>query len=361
MANSLPPRHNNKKIIKMSKFSQFLNATEEMINNNSCYSIYIENIQLLKDNFDVLLKIVNCGKYDYICSHDFECLKFIEENLKDKETISLVLVDDLENRDRSYIDTKEFEKTTFVLPCVYLMWNPQIGNNVMISSYFMKNTFYPTIINGFSNISVETLKRIKDFILNLEKYSNLTNVDKLIVVSNLIQSKTQYIDNGNISYANNCQYITDSKGHIVEMNVHSASNVILEHFGVCDGITNATTMLLNNPILNVNVRSVLGLGHAWNVVELDGKFYYVDNTWNITRNESKYFESLKAKSFSSDYLLFGLEKAEKIGHHDSITVTPNVEIKNYSPESIDERVKQLRKTICFSNYDKPLFESRIIK
>lgn len=332
-----------------------------MINNNSCYSVYIENTQLLKDNFDVLLKIVNSGNYDYICSHDYECLKFIEENLKEKEKICLVLVDDLENRDRSYIDTKEFEKADFVLPCVYLMWNPQIGNHVIISSYFMKNTYYPTIINGFSNISVETLKRIKEIILNFEKYSSLSDIDKLIIVSNLIQSQTQYVDNGNISYANNGKYITDSKGNNVGMNVHSASNVILEHFGVCDGIANATTMLLNNPSLNVDIRSVLGLGHAWNVVSIDGKFYYVDNTWNITRNESKYFESLKAKSFSSEYLLFGIEKAEKIGHHNPITVVPNIEIKNYSSQSIDERVKQLRKNICFSNYDKPLFESRIIK
>ena len=41
-------------------------------------------------------------------------------------------------------------------------------------------------------------------------------------------------------------------------------------------------------------------------VAIDGKQYVVDNTWEITRNPNKMEDSLKAKSFSYEYLLIAL-------------------------------------------------------
>ena len=40
-------------------------------------------------------------------------------------------------------------------------------------------------------------------------------------------------------------------------------------------------------------------------VLIDGKYYYFDNTWSITRNENVSEEGLIALSFTKKYLLFG--------------------------------------------------------
>ena len=48
---------------------------------------------------------------------------------------------------------------------------------------------------------------------------------------------------------------------------------------------------------------------------MDGKDYYIDNTWNITRNPNKFEETLKAREFTTKYTLFGSDTAKIIGHH----------------------------------------------
>ena len=81
------------------------------------------------------------------------------------------------------------------------------------------------------------------------------------------------------------------------------------------GIANLSTLLLNNEVMNVETESVCGSGHVWNKVLIDGKYYYFDNTWSITRNENVSEEGLIALSFTKKYLLFGNNTANSIGHH----------------------------------------------
>lgn len=73
---------------------------------------------------------------------------------------------------------------------------------------------------------------------------------------------------------------------------------------------------MNNPQVDLEVESVYGCSHVWNKVLIDGKYYYFDNTWSITRNENMSEEGLIGLSFTRKYLLFGQKTANAIGHHD---------------------------------------------
>lgn len=353
----------NKERLKLTRFTHFKGKTIEEIKTNIYSGIFIDDFDFLKENFDLFELLISLKKFDKFYARDYEILKFIEDNLNDYVDVILSLIDDYENKDRSYLNLKEFEKTKIEVPLNHLFWNAFVNEVQAISFFTNPLTLNPYNSNGYKEITIDNLKKIKEFINELaSKYANFSDLEKTILVSNYLQNKVQFIAGNNISESVSGTYITDSKGRDISfLEVSTPECVLFNNYGICNGIALATEVLLNNDKMKVNVRTISGLGHAWNVIKINGKYYYIDNTWNITRNSNRYEESLKAKSFGDDYLLFANDDYDNIISHIPLSFSPLIADKSISKEKISRVRKKLSKVVDFDNYNEPVFESKLIQ
>lgn len=339
------------------KLEDFIGKSDDFIKTSNTGTILV-NYDCLINNLDLLRKIISILGISQINCLDYESAIFLEENLDDN--IDLALVDDYQNKDRTYIDTTKFVRHNFSIPLSYFMWGIKFENSCNIRCLRYKEYDTMTSINGDNLLYRDTLEKLKEIIQSIDS-EELSDLDKCILVSNYLQSKVQYVEGGLKSHADRVYIIEADEEEVTSKKVGSIESVINENYGLCMAIANTTTLLLNNPIMNVNVRSLYGDSHVWNIITIDGKQYYVDNTWAITRNKNRIEEALKAASFSDDYLLFGTSTSNVVGHHNSLCYyVGKVEQDDYSREDIKEHVRVLSKKYSFTDYSKSLrFKSKV--
>lgn len=89
----------------------------------------------------------------------------------------------------------------------------------------------------------------------------------------------------------------------MQKNAHSAYGALVEHKAVCDGYASAFQMVMNRlgiPCISISgeayANGEMG-GHRWNAVQLDGKWYGVDVTWDDPTPIQGKFEMLRHTYF----------------------------------------------------------------
>ena len=238
-----------------------------------------------------------------------------------KDEIKKRIFDTYYKDDLSYEEFNEIIKTNMVavseINLLEKLLNDKVISKKEFKDYALDSAKSIEKLYDDKKISYDDYVSISRKIEELSKFNCKNEKEKVALISDYIQSHTQYID-GYESVSSKGTFITPdfpeyndyrSKSGLVE-------TVINDNNGVCMGIANASTLLLNNPQVDVEVESVYGCSHVWNKVLIDGKYYYFDNTWSITRNENMSEEGLIGLSFTRKYLLFGQKTANAIGHHD---------------------------------------------
>jgi transglutaminase/protease-like cytokinesis protein 3 len=114
----------------------------------------------------------------------------------------------------------------------------------------------------------KALNQQADKIVNQAKQKK-TQFEKVLTIHDAVVNSVRY-DEANLE-----------KGTLPDLD-YTAYGALVNKTAVCDGYAKAMNLLLNRAgIWSVKVTGTAnGEDHAWNLVKVDGKYYYLDSTWD---------------------------------------------------------------------------------
>ncbi len=309
-----------------------MNATNVVIyahNLKREVSTDLEKLKILKQMPNLQFITIN--------SDEFNVGIYMGELLKDLPLVKdFHLLDDFQNRDRSYIQASSIPKGVRFrsIPNSYIQWgankkNLNYGfqriNNVPVVQFDTADTT-PSYPND------EAFAEINRVITDFSKIPNLSFIDKVVLVANYLQQNVQFVS-GKVSHTIDGNYECEGYSYEKYGGVDSVNNVIFDKIGKCNCISRTMMLMLNNPTMNVSCRIANAPGHSYCSVYDDetGELYCVDPTWCISRNPNKFKDTLKASSFSDEFILIGQDKLSTMDFHNTSNVLP----KQFAEKSID--------------------------
>lgn len=167
-------------------------------------------------------------------------------------------------------------------------------------SWFIKPASIPPVTKynkaETTNLSLSLYSQEEyDFTINKAKSiyksiitSSMSDYQKVDAIYKYVTDTVTYDDN---FYSNTIPRVS-----------YSAYGALKYQIAVCEGYSELMSLMLNlagiENRLVAGVIKVSGIGHAWNLVKLDGRYYHLDATWDAGDMDRRYF--LKSDAYMSD-------------------------------------------------------------
>lgn len=159
-------------------------------------------------------------------------------------------------------------------------WMAQYKYETDEITFWIKNSFKLPLMNQIGEIIINRkIEKIK------KETENMSDKEKVKYVYNWIGENTKY----------DTIFTTDSKNQTIY-------NVFVNHNAVCAGFAKASQVIFQRlGIKSYIVEGVTSGAHMWNIIEINGKYYYYDSTVAacIPKNNSAYYDGLKQIKFSN--------------------------------------------------------------
>jgi len=142
------------------------------------------------------------------------------------------------------------------------------------------NTGTVTFYAGYrmTKSQLDELTKKEDKILKSLNIEKLNNYQKIRAIYGYLTKHVKY------DYSKNKNPI-----------VYTPYGALINNKAVCQGYAVAAYNLMLKA--GIDCRVITGDNHAWNIVKLEGKYYYIDSTWDYGKAESKWTWFLKGTPF----------------------------------------------------------------
>ena len=183
---------------------------------------------------------------------------------------------------------------------------------------------------------IESESQIKSELeqINLEKEkflnsidSNLSDLEKVLYTHDYICKLVDY------NFDEYDKYMEDST-HI-NYRIHNINGALVDYLPVCDGYAKTMIYLLKQLNIDSSMVTSNNMGHAWNIVCIDGDYYHLDSTW-----DDKYIKG----RVSYDYFLLSDVEVENRKHIDYVADFECINTK------YDEKCQVWNNTQSYLNY-----------
>ena len=163
--------------------------------------------------------------------------------------------------------------TTVLFPCVKEVLNehPDLffvggysANGIYATDHFIVSSLTLTYSDKYSEADVQAFYQVAAQII-AQITPDMNAEQKLLYLHDYIITHCQY-DVSVFDDPDNAKY--------------NAYNALVEHSAVCQGYSEAYQFLCNEAGIECYVVSSHEINHAWNLVKLDGAYYFVDCTWD---------------------------------------------------------------------------------
>ena len=199
---------------------------------------------------------------------------------------------------------KSFDKAVFKAKQAVEMDNPQI---------FWLRSSYDFITDGSGSVEIvlHSIMSSSDRKIAVKKLKKVVKKVTSKITPDMSEFDCELYFHDYI--VNNCRYFKEIYSGSENQKCYTSYGCLVNKKAVCGGYTAAFSLLLSK--VGIKSSTVEGerkdktenIGHVWNAVKLDGKWYYVDVTWDDPSGKSDtisydYF-NLTTKQIEADHLI----------------------------------------------------------